>query len=350
MSASSTGRSLNRRIARVVMIASIASTSVTVLRSPRPSRQTRNSRNVAACGCRSCSVSGSIGRLQSDLELAVTADRLGLSPAVGARDGQGRLAGDGSIIAGRTRSDRARARTAGRHGAIAGADRDRTADGRRQPAVRCTSRSGRRATTVAPVARHVTVRAPTNASSSHRVRRAARCSRATASTASVSSQPPSPPPTITVAAFGPRAVEVAAGADRMVLNMVTVAAARRLAAQPSQHRGVAVRGDRSDRGGTALAHAWLRRLPRCARLRRDVRRRRLRRARRVRPHATEPEGPVRHGSPTTCSTTWRWSVTKRRYVDASPSTTRPESSEVCLVPPAPELPSGIATLEALAGD
>jgi probable F420-dependent oxidoreductase len=45
------------------------------------------------------------------------------------------------------------------------------------------------------------------------------------------SQPPDPSPSITVAAFGPRAVEIAAGADRMVLNMVTVAAARRLASR-----------------------------------------------------------------------------------------------------------------------
>lgn len=43
-------------------------------------------------------------------------------------------------------------------------------------------------------------------------------------------QPPDPPPTVTVAAFGPRAVAAASGADRMVLNMVTVDAARRLAA------------------------------------------------------------------------------------------------------------------------
>ncbi len=35
---------------------------------------------------------------------------------------------------------------------------------------------------------------------------------------------------MTVAAFGPHAVEIAASADRMVLNMVTVAAAERLAA------------------------------------------------------------------------------------------------------------------------
>jgi len=45
------------------------------------------------------------------------------------------------------------------------------------------------------------------------------------------SQPPSPAPTITVAAFGPRAVRIASGADRMVLNMVTVDAARRLATE-----------------------------------------------------------------------------------------------------------------------
>lgn len=43
------------------------------------------------------------------------------------------------------------------------------------------------------------------------------------------SQPPVPAPSITVAAFGPRAVAAAAPADRMVLNMVTVEAAGRLA-------------------------------------------------------------------------------------------------------------------------
>jgi probable F420-dependent oxidoreductase len=44
-------------------------------------------------------------------------------------------------------------------------------------------------------------------------------------------QPPDPRPTVTVAAFGPRAVEIARGADRMVLNMVTVDSASRLAPQ-----------------------------------------------------------------------------------------------------------------------
>jgi probable F420-dependent oxidoreductase len=44
------------------------------------------------------------------------------------------------------------------------------------------------------------------------------------------SQPPDPVPTITVAAFGPRAIAAARPADRMVLNMVTVETAARLAA------------------------------------------------------------------------------------------------------------------------
>jgi len=44
------------------------------------------------------------------------------------------------------------------------------------------------------------------------------------------SQPPERRPSITVAAFGPRAVEAAAEADRMVLNMVTVDTSGRLAA------------------------------------------------------------------------------------------------------------------------
>ena len=45
------------------------------------------------------------------------------------------------------------------------------------------------------------------------------------------SQPPAHRPSLTVAAFGPRAVSAAARADRMVLNMVTVETAARLAAQ-----------------------------------------------------------------------------------------------------------------------
>jgi len=45
------------------------------------------------------------------------------------------------------------------------------------------------------------------------------------------SQPPTFRPSITVAAFGRRAVAAAAAADRMVLNMVTVETAGRLAAQ-----------------------------------------------------------------------------------------------------------------------
>lgn len=44
-------------------------------------------------------------------------------------------------------------------------------------------------------------------------------------------QPPAPPPTLTVAAFGPRAVAAARAGDRMVLNMVTAATAGRLAGQ-----------------------------------------------------------------------------------------------------------------------
>lgn len=44
------------------------------------------------------------------------------------------------------------------------------------------------------------------------------------------SEPPDPRPSLTVAAFGPRAVRIAGTADRMVLNMVTARTAARLAA------------------------------------------------------------------------------------------------------------------------
>ena len=47
------------------------------------------------------------------------------------------------------------------------------------------------------------------------------------------SEPPSPRPSITVAAFGDRAVAAAQDADRMVLNMVTAATAARLAPRHS---------------------------------------------------------------------------------------------------------------------
>ncbi|MFW2334947.1 LLM class F420-dependent oxidoreductase [Ilumatobacter sp.] len=50
-------------------------------------------------------------------------------------------------------------------------------------------------------------------------------------------QPPVRPPCITVAAFGPRALDAAQPADRMVLNMVTVETAARLA---PRHRNTAV--------------------------------------------------------------------------------------------------------------
>lgn len=50
-------------------------------------------------------------------------------------------------------------------------------------------------------------------------------------------RPPAPRPSITVAAFGPRAVGAAAAADRMVLNMVTAETAGRLA---TQHPNTAV--------------------------------------------------------------------------------------------------------------
>jgi alkanesulfonate monooxygenase SsuD/methylene tetrahydromethanopterin reductase-like flavin-dependent oxidoreductase (luciferase family) len=51
------------------------------------------------------------------------------------------------------------------------------------------------------------------------------------------SQPPTTRPTITVAAFGERAVTIASQADRMVLNMVTAGTAGRLA---SRHPNTAV--------------------------------------------------------------------------------------------------------------
>lgn len=64
---------------------------------------------------------------------------------------------------------------------------------------------------------------------------------------------PDRPPSITVAAFGPRAVDAARSADRMVLNMVTVDAAGRLAAHhPNTAIWLCAALDPTD-----TEHAWL---------------------------------------------------------------------------------------------
>lgn len=161
------------------------------------------------------------------------------------------------------------------------------------------------------------------------------------------SQPPSPPPTITVAAFGPRAVHVAAGADRMVLNMVTVAAARRLAAHhPNTAAWLCAAVD-----PTGDERRWLTRgfvgylaAPGYDEMFVDAGYGELVEFARTRPSPKDlferiPDDLLDHVALVGDEATVRRRL--EEYESAA-------LAEVCLVPPAPELPSGIATLEALA--
>jgi probable F420-dependent oxidoreductase len=161
------------------------------------------------------------------------------------------------------------------------------------------------------------------------------------------SQPPSPPPTITVAAFGPRAVRVAADADRMVLNMVTVAAARRLAAShPDTAAWLCAAVDPTEEERRWLTRGFVGYLaaPGYDEMFVDAGYDELVEFARTRPNPKDlferiPDDLLDHVALVGDEATVR-----RRLGEYESAGLR----EVCLVPPAPELPSGIATLEALA--
>ena len=161
------------------------------------------------------------------------------------------------------------------------------------------------------------------------------------------SQPPSPPPTITVAAFGPRAVRVAAGADRMVLNMVTVATARRLAAHhPNTAAWLCAAVDPTEDERRWLTRGFVGYLaaPGYDEMFVDAGYGELVEFARTRPSPKDlfariPDDLLDHVALVGDEATVR-----RRLVEYESAAL----AEVCLVPPAPELPSGIATLEALA--
>jgi probable F420-dependent oxidoreductase len=161
------------------------------------------------------------------------------------------------------------------------------------------------------------------------------------------SQPPSPPPTITVAAFGPRAVAVASGADRMVLNMVTVAAARRLAADhPNTAVWLCAAVDPTDEERRWLTRGFVGYVaaPGYDEMFVDAGYGEVVEFARTRPSPRDlferiPDDLLDHVAVVGDEATVRRRLAE--YESAG-------LAEVCLVPPAPELPSGIATLEALA--
>jgi probable F420-dependent oxidoreductase len=161
------------------------------------------------------------------------------------------------------------------------------------------------------------------------------------------SQPPSPPPTITVAAFGPRAVAVAASADRMVLNMVTVAAARRLAAHHPDTAAwlcAAIEPTEEERRWLTRGFVGYLAAPGYDEMFVEAGYGELVEFARTRPSPKDlferiPDDLLDH-----VALVGDEAAVRRRLGEYAAA----GLSEVCLVPPAPELPSGIATLEALA--
>jgi probable F420-dependent oxidoreductase len=161
------------------------------------------------------------------------------------------------------------------------------------------------------------------------------------------SEPPSPSPTISVAAFGPRAVAIAAGADRMVLNMVTVSAAGRFAAaHPNTAVWLCAAIDPTEEERRWLTRGFVGYLaaPGYDEMFVDAGFGELVDFARTRPSPKElysriPDDLLEHVALVGDEATVRSRLGE--YAEAG-------ISEVCVVPPAPELPSGIATLEALA--
>jgi probable F420-dependent oxidoreductase len=161
------------------------------------------------------------------------------------------------------------------------------------------------------------------------------------------SQPLAPQPTITVAAFGPKAVAVAARAQRMVLNMVTVAAARRLTAMhPNTAAWLCAAIDPTDEERRWLTRGFVGYLaaPGYDEMFVDAGYGELVDLARTRPHPKDlfeqiPDDLLDHVALVGDEATVR-----RRLADYESA----GLAEVCLVPPPAELPSSIATLEAFA--
>ena len=161
------------------------------------------------------------------------------------------------------------------------------------------------------------------------------------------SQPPSPVPSITVAAFGPRAVAAAHRADRMVLNMVTVATARRLAAQhPNTAVWLCAAIDPSDEERAWLSRGFVGYLaaPGYAEMFIEAGFGELVEFARTRPGPKEVFARVPDDLIDQIALVGS-EATVRARIDAYAAA---GVTEICLVPPAPDLPSGRRTLELLA--
>jgi probable F420-dependent oxidoreductase len=161
------------------------------------------------------------------------------------------------------------------------------------------------------------------------------------------SQPPDPRPTLSVAAFGERAVEVAAGADRMVLNMVTAEAAARLAPRhPHTAVWLCAAIDPTDDERQWLTRGFVGYLaaPGYAEMFVDAGYGELVEFARTRPNPKDLLARIPLDLIDRVALIGDEAAVRRRideYADAG-------VAEICLVPPAPELPSSLGTLAALA--
>ncbi len=159
------------------------------------------------------------------------------------------------------------------------------------------------------------------------------------------SQPPAPRPTITVAAFGERAIEVAAGADRMVLNMVTADAARRLA---PRHANTAVwlcaAIDPSDEERDWLTRGFVGYLaaPGYDQMFIDAGYAELVEFARTRPHPKQLFARIPHDLIDHVALVGDEATVRHRIAEYGAA----GIAEIGLVPPAPELPSSLSTLRA----
>ena len=154
-------------------------------------------------------------------------------------------------------------------------------------------------------------------------------------------------PSLTVAAFGPRAIAIASSADRLVLNMVTVASAARLA---PQHRNTAVwlcaAVDPTDE-----ERAWLSRglvgyvgAPGYAEMFAEAGYGDLVEFARTRPGPKQVFAHMPERLIDDVALLGSESEIRARIADYEAA----GIAEICLVPPAPDLPSSRRTLEAFA--
>lgn len=161
------------------------------------------------------------------------------------------------------------------------------------------------------------------------------------------SEPPAVRPTITVAAFGDRAVDAAQDADRMVLNMVTTTTAGRLAARhPNTAVWLCAAIDPSDDERAWLSRGFVGYLaaPGYGEMFVEAGFGDLVEFARTRPGPKEVFARMPPNLIDQVALVGTESEVRRRIAEYEAA----GITEICLVPPAPDLPSAAATLEALA--